>query len=126
MSDPPTPRVDVRGRVRRGDAQLSPPHPQADTSDTLARARAELERFLSSEAVAALDGYFAALNVQLGTAEAQQRRWLKVEEAAALLGCSPAALRKRLDRGRLSKHRQGGRLYIDRLELDDTLEQSDQ
>jgi helix-turn-helix protein len=87
------------------------------------RARAELARFLSGEACAALDEYLAAVMAAASTAE-PTRRWLTIDEGASEFGCSPATFRKRIDRGLLTKHRQGGRIYLDRRELDARLEES--
>jgi len=47
--------------------------------------------------------------------------WLTVPQAAALLGCSPDAVRMRIKRGRLVARRQGRRVYVARrsvVELD--------
>jgi excisionase family DNA binding protein len=47
--------------------------------------------------------------------------WLTVPQAAALLSCSPDAVRMRIKRGRLAARRQGRRVYISRrsvVELD--------
>jgi excisionase family DNA binding protein len=40
--------------------------------------------------------------------------WLTVAQAAALLGCSPEAVRMRIRRGRLETRRQGRCLYVSR------------
>jgi hypothetical protein len=39
-------------------------------------------------------------------------RWLTLEQAAERLGCSPAAVRMRANRGRLATRRHGRRLYV--------------
>jgi excisionase family DNA binding protein len=83
-------------------------------------ARGELARFLGPEALAALDRYLDARLAALPKASAE-RRWLLTEEAASYIGCSAAAMRKKLDRGQLKRHRLGGRLYVDRAELDQVL-----
>jgi excisionase family DNA binding protein len=88
------------------------------------QARSELARFLTGDALQALDCYLAAIMEAGSSAAPAKKRWLTVEEAADELGCTPATLRKRLERGRLAKHRQGGRVYVDRLELDASLSKS--
>jgi hypothetical protein len=50
--------------------------------------------------------------------EGQQPRFLTIPQAAARYGCTPAAMRKRADRGLVTKHFQGSRIYIDSLEVD--------
>jgi len=90
----------------------------------IGRARAALERSLGPELLAALDDYLDARSLRMREPDApERRRWLTIPEASIELGCSEAALRKRLDRGWLPRHRLGGRLYVDRLELDRRLEQ---
>jgi hypothetical protein len=39
-------------------------------------------------------------------------RWLTLEQAAARLGCTPAAVRMRASRGRLVTRRHGRRVYV--------------
>jgi hypothetical protein len=39
-------------------------------------------------------------------------RWLTLEKAGELLGCSPDAVRMRANRGRLETRRHGRRLYV--------------
>jgi excisionase family DNA binding protein len=46
-------------------------------------------------------------------------RWLTIEQAAEYLGTTEKAIRRRCDRGRLPIVRDGRRLYIDRLVLDE-------
>ncbi len=48
------------------------------------------------------------------------KRWLTVDEAAAYLGITAKAVRRRADRGRLPVIRDGGRVYLDRDALDAT------
>jgi hypothetical protein len=48
----------------------------------------------------------------------ETRRWLTVEEAAARASCSPAAMRKRIERGVVRACRQRGRVYVDVADLD--------
>lgn len=43
--------------------------------------------------------------------------WLPLAEAARQLGCSPAAVRMRVSRGRLEARRHGRRLYVSRRSL---------
>jgi hypothetical protein len=46
-------------------------------------------------------------------------RWLTVEQAAQRLGCSPAAVRMRASRGRLTTRHQGRRVYVAAASVDD-------
>jgi hypothetical protein len=39
-------------------------------------------------------------------------QWLTLEQAAAHLGCTPAAVRMRANRGRLQSRRHGRRVYV--------------
>ena len=50
------------------------------------------------------------------------RRWMTPEDAAAYLGVSPGAIRKRIARGTLRYSRIGRRLLVDRHALDAELE----
>jgi len=47
--------------------------------------------------------------------------WLTVDQAAELLGCTPKAIRGKLERGVLVAHRLDGRLYLSRRELDEAI-----
>jgi excisionase family DNA binding protein len=50
---------------------------------------------------------------------AQPRRvWLTLAEAAERLGCSPDAVRMRINRGRLEHRRHGRRLYVSAASID--------
>jgi excisionase family DNA binding protein len=51
-----------------------------------------------------------------------ERRWLPPDEAAAYLGVSAGAIRKRIARGKVRYTRIGRRLLIDRHALDTELE----
>jgi excisionase family DNA binding protein len=51
-----------------------------------------------------------------------ERRWLTPEEAAAYLGVSAGAIRKRIARGKIRYTRMGRRLLVDRRALDVELE----
>jgi excisionase family DNA binding protein len=44
--------------------------------------------------------------------QAPARKWLTIAEAAELLGCTPDAVRMRVQRGRLEHRRQGRRVYV--------------
>lgn len=52
--------------------------------------------------------------VEQALAERQQRDrcWLTLKEAAERLGCTPDAVRMRVNRGRLEHRRNGRRLYV--------------
>lgn len=47
--------------------------------------------------------------------------WLTVDQAAKLLGCTPKAIRGKLERGVLEAHRFDGRVYVSRRELDEAI-----
>lgn len=49
---------------------------------------------------------------------AQDRRWLTLREAAERLGCTPDAVRMRINRGRLDHRRQGRRIYVSTASVD--------
>ena len=49
----------------------------------------------------------------------QPPRWLSVDQAAAYLGTTAKAIRRRVDRGRLPIVRDGRRVYVDRAALDE-------
>lgn len=44
--------------------------------------------------------------------------WLTVDRAAELLGCTPKAIRGKIDRDVLTAHRWDGRVYLSRRELE--------
>lgn len=54
------------------------------------------------------------LRVEQALAERQRSgaTWLTLAEAAERLGCTPDAVRMRINRGRLEHRRQGRRLYV--------------
>ena len=57
----------------------------------------------------------AAIDERLAELEAagsRRRRWLTLDEAGELLGCSRDAVRKRADRGRLESRHHGDRRYV--------------
>jgi excisionase family DNA binding protein len=47
-----------------------------------------------------------------------RRAWLTLTEAAELLGCSPNAVRMRVNRGRLESRRHGRRVYVSVASID--------
>jgi excisionase family DNA binding protein len=47
--------------------------------------------------------------------------WLTVDAAAELAGCTPKAIRGKLERGVLEAHRFDGRVYVSRRELDEAI-----
>jgi excisionase family DNA binding protein len=49
-------------------------------------------------------------------------RWLTTTDAAQYLGISPAALRKRVERGEVSSHKLGRRLWFKVDDLDALME----
>lgn len=69
-------------------------------------ARAELREFVREEIASVLEG------------KANGRRWLTVNECAEYLGTTPTAIRRRLARGTIPSKKLGGRVLIDRLQLD--------
>lgn len=48
----------------------------------------------------------------------RDRRWLTLKEAAEQLGCTPDAVRMRINRGRLEHRRHGRRLYVSAASID--------
>jgi excisionase family DNA binding protein len=54
----------------------------------------------------------ARVQQALAQHETRDRVWLTLKEAAERLGCSPDAVRMRVNRGRLDHRRQGRRLYV--------------
>jgi hypothetical protein len=84
----------------------------------------QLDALLGPDLVAAIE---QLVDERVARAMAQLRvppppsPWLTVAQAADLLGCSPAAVRMRINRGRLVVRRHGRRLYVSRrsvVELD--------
>jgi hypothetical protein len=77
--------------------------------------RARLELLLSPAIVDAIEQLVdQRVREELDARETQtaQRTWLTLEEAGLQLGCSPDAVRKRVNRGRLEGRRQGRRVYV--------------
>jgi excisionase family DNA binding protein len=54
----------------------------------------------------------ARVEQALAQHEKRERVWLTLKEAAERLGCSPDAVRMRVNRGRLDHRHQGRRLYV--------------
>lgn len=50
--------------------------------------------------------------------EKRDRVWLTLKEAVERLGCSPDAVRMRINRGRFDHRRQGRRLYVSAVSID--------
>jgi hypothetical protein len=85
------------------------------SSKTGIDARGRLAAVLAFELLDALDELVAErVAAELACLDASRGspRWLTLEQAAAQLGCSPAAVRMRASRGRLEKRRHGRRLYV--------------
>jgi excisionase family DNA binding protein len=77
----------------------------------------DLDAFLGPELGAAIEQFVderVALVVAELQAPAPASPWLTVPQVAALLGCSPEAVRMRIRRGRLVTRRQGRRVYVAR------------
>jgi hypothetical protein len=78
-------------------------------------ARELLERFFAPQVVDAferlVDERVEAVSESVSR-EASSRIWLTCAEAGEELGCSAAAIRMRVQRGRLEARRQGRRLYV--------------
>jgi excisionase family DNA binding protein len=62
--------------------------------------------------------------VEAALASISERRWMSVPTAAAYLDLTEDAVRRRIERGTLPAKRLGGRVLIDRKELDRMLEKS--
>jgi excisionase family DNA binding protein len=60
----------------------------------------------------------ARVEQTLAERERQGRVWLTLTEAAERLGCTPDAVRMRINRGRLEHRRQGRRLYVSAASID--------
>ena len=54
----------------------------------------------------------ARIEQSLAEREQHGRAWLTLREAAQQLGCTPDAVRMRINRGRLEYRRHGRRLYV--------------
>lgn len=86
--------------------------------------RARLRAVLAADVVDALEELVAErvqaeLEARRIADDGAGRKWLPVAEAAARLGCSPAAVRMRVKRGRLEHRHQGRRLYVSAASIDD-------
>jgi hypothetical protein len=79
-------------------------------------ARAQLARVMGPDLLEALDGYLTAREEDHD--RVLEPRFLDVPAAAARMGCTAAAMRKRIERGLVPAHRQGGRIYVDVADLD--------
>jgi excisionase family DNA binding protein len=60
----------------------------------------------------------ARVEQSLAEHELHQRAWLTLTEAAERLGCTPDAVRMRINRGRLEYRRHGRRLYVSATSVD--------
>jgi excisionase family DNA binding protein len=60
----------------------------------------------------------ARVEQSLAEREPQRRMWLTLAEAAERLGCTPDAVRMRINRGRLDHRRHGRRLYVSAASVD--------
>ncbi len=60
----------------------------------------------------------ARVEQTLAEREQQGRAWLTLTEAAERLGCTPDAVRMRINRGRLEHRRHGRRLYVSAASVD--------
>jgi excisionase family DNA binding protein len=50
--------------------------------------------------------------------ENAKKRWMTIAETAVYLGTTPAAVRRRIERGRIPIRHQGRCVLVDRVELD--------
>jgi excisionase family DNA binding protein len=60
----------------------------------------------------------ARVQQALAGREQRARVWLTLAEAAERLGCTPDAVRMRINRGRLDSRRHGRRLYVSASSID--------
>jgi excisionase family DNA binding protein len=60
----------------------------------------------------------ARVEQTLAEREQHGRAWLTLTEAAERLGCTPDAVRMRINRGRLEYRRHGRRLYVHAASVD--------
>lgn len=85
--------------------------------------RERLAALLAPDLVDALDELVAervaAELARLGAARDHGPRWLTVEQAAERLCCSPAAVRMRASRGRLTTRHHGRRVYVSAASIDE-------
>jgi len=61
------------------------------------------------------------LHYELGGSVKSVNRWMQTRQAARYLGLSDNALRTHVYRGLLKCRKLGGRMYFDRLELDEIM-----
>src|SRR5690242_13395098 len=85
--------------------------------------RERLAAVLAPDLLDALDDLVAErVAAELARLDAQRDpgpRWLTLEQAAERLGCSPAAVRMRANRGRLATRRHGRRVYVSAASVDE-------
>jgi excisionase family DNA binding protein len=85
--------------------------------------RERLSAVLAPDVLDALDALIAeqvAAELALhAAAQGTGPRWLTLEQAAKRLGCSPAAVRMRANRGRLATRRHGRRVYVSAASVDE-------
>ena len=60
----------------------------------------------------------ARVEQSLAEREPHPRAWLTLAEAAEQLGCTPDAVRMRINRGRLEHRRHGRRVYVSAASVD--------
>jgi excisionase family DNA binding protein len=80
--------------------------------------RQRLARLLGPDLLELLELYLAEFVEAILSERATGRRWLTVSETAEYLGTSPAAIRKRIQRGAIPYARHGRSVVIDRHALD--------
>ena len=84
--------------------------------------RERLADVLAADVLAALDAFVdERIAAALSTAPASNGhapRWVTLEDAADLAGCSPDAMRMRVSRGRYRSRRDGARVYVLRADVD--------
>jgi hypothetical protein len=85
--------------------------------------RDRLAAVLAPDVLDALDALVvervAAELARLHVAGDDGPRWLTLEQAAERLGCTPAAVRMRANRGRLVTRRHGRRVYVSAASVDE-------
>lgn len=84
--------------------------------------RERLAALLAPDALDALEALVAEhVAAELARIDARDSgpRWLTVEQAAERLACSPAAVRMRASRGRLATRRQGRRVYVSAVSVEE-------
>jgi len=83
--------------------------------------REDLADLLSADVLAALDAFVdERIAAALSTAPASngRGRWVTLEDAATLAGCTPDAMRMRVSRRRYRSRRDGARVYVLRGDVD--------